>query len=495
VSNTQTGSRHAAKHGRYNYSVAENPYEKVAYPAYPRRQTHPDRLASVGALLGMHPVHPAASRVLEIGCSDGGNLIPMAFGLPGSRFVGVDLAGSAIAAAEAQAAELELDNIEFEALDLREIGARHGEFDYIIAHGLYSWVPPEIRDRLMAICGERLTPRGICFISYNALPGGYARQMMRDALLYHTRATEEPAKKLKQSRWFLETLRTGNQLKDGPKTWLESEVNLLLKREDPGLYHDELGSINDPIYFQDFAAHAERHGLQFLSEADVNESLDPHGLLHWVQGGVMEREQYRDFLRLRRFRQSLLCRSEVTLNHDVQPAGMERFLFSAPSRKVEENQVEGYRGMRVTVIHPDARQVTSALGDAYPQSLSFAELLPHASTRLALEEILHGLVISGFADNHLHDFPCENQVTDKPRVSRLARVYAEAKPFAVNLRHEAIQLDQRARNLVRLLDGSRDYAAIAHDFAALPGSPDRDEIEKNLRGILQRYAKYALMEA
>ena len=96
-----------------------------------------------------------ACRVLEIGCGDGSNLIPMACHLPESRFAGVDLSAAAIAKGRRTIDDLGLANINLVAADLRDIGPDYGSFDYIIAHGVYSWVPAPVRDGLLAVCGRR----------------------------------------------------------------------------------------------------------------------------------------------------------------------------------------------------------------------------------------------------------------------------------------------------------------------------------------------------
>ena len=137
-----------------------NLYDQVSYRTFPRRQTHPDRLAAIARFFGMKPAPVAACRVLEIGCGNGANLIPLAYYLPESRFTGIDLAAAPIAAACAMAGELGLSNIDLSVADLRDLGPEMGEFDYIFAHGLYSWIPAEVRDRLLAVCRERLAPRG-----------------------------------------------------------------------------------------------------------------------------------------------------------------------------------------------------------------------------------------------------------------------------------------------------------------------------------------------
>ena len=66
-------------------------YDEVPYGFQAFSQSHPDRLATVGRLFGMVPVPVDRCCLLELGCASGGNLIPMAYHLPQSEFVGVEI--------------------------------------------------------------------------------------------------------------------------------------------------------------------------------------------------------------------------------------------------------------------------------------------------------------------------------------------------------------------------------------------------------------------
>src|SRR5438045_9745973 len=86
-------------------------YEQVAYAGFVFPQTHPGRLAVIGALFGMNPAPPERSSVLELGCGDGGNLIPMAYELPGSHFFGLDLSPAAVPRGHEVIAHVGLNNV------------------------------------------------------------------------------------------------------------------------------------------------------------------------------------------------------------------------------------------------------------------------------------------------------------------------------------------------------------------------------------------------
>jgi methyltransferase-like protein len=475
--------------------VPENPYNQVLYATFPQSQTHPDRAAAVGVLCGMEPAPVTACRVLEIGCGNGNNLIPMAYSLSGSHFLGVDLAEEPIQTGRAAVNTLGLKNIELAGADLRDIGPEYGVFDYIIAHGVYSWVPAAIRDRLLAVCSERLSPRGIAFVSYNAYPGGHVRQMFREMMLYHTRNVTDGKERTAQARWFLEFLLGVRGVSQTWKDFLDSEIKAVLEHNDAGIFHDDLAETNQAFYFRDFAAHAGSHGLQYLGEAAPHEMFDPPGVLKWLEGSVIEREQYLDFLRMRRFRQTLLCHEGIPIRRIPSPEDMDRFLFSAPARKLEGGQIEGRRGVRISSVHEAVDRVTSALGETYPLPLSFDDLVPYAGDAAALREILFGLLTGGFADPHVYEFPCEESVTARPKASALVRFQAASSPFVTNACHNVVELDDIGRRLVQLLDGSRDHATIAQALAEVPEAPPPDEIRKNLISGLEWMAKMALLEA
>src|SRR5262245_25562560 len=140
-------------------------YDRLLYPGSPHYQTHPGRLATLALLHGMDPAPPAHCRVLEVGCGDGGNLIPLAYQYPDSCFLGIDLSTRAIENGLATVAALGLRNIELRALDLTEVTPDLGQFDYAIAHGIYSWTPPPVRSYMLSIFRGNLAPQGVAFVS------------------------------------------------------------------------------------------------------------------------------------------------------------------------------------------------------------------------------------------------------------------------------------------------------------------------------------------
>ena len=180
-----------------------NAYDRVRYPSLLYAKTRPATMGAIAALMGRKAPPPGTARVLEIGCGEGLNLLAMAIAAPGAAFVGVDLAPSAVAQARDTAARCGAGNAVFHALDLARIDGAFGDFDFIVAHGVYAWTPDPVRTALMRVIGERLTPDGLAFVSFNARPGSRIREAVRDMLMTVTDRVEDPAAKVEIARAFL----------------------------------------------------------------------------------------------------------------------------------------------------------------------------------------------------------------------------------------------------------------------------------------------------
>ena len=165
--------------------------------------------------------------------------------LPGASFVGVDAAPKAIARGQGLVAELGLENVTLEATAIEDLSPAAGAFDYVIAHGVYSWVPAAVRDRLLAVCREALADAGVAYVSYNALPGGRLREALRDMLVFHTAELTDPRERVAQARALLRFLLDGAPGEHGLGALMRGQAERMLARSDATLLHDELAEVND----------------------------------------------------------------------------------------------------------------------------------------------------------------------------------------------------------------------------------------------------------
>ena len=276
-------------------------YDEMPYPAAAYRQSHFARLEALAKLFGMSPADIRHSRVLELGCADGSNLIPMACALSESAFLGLDLSARQIKAGQEIIASLGLSNVELRQCDICQVDQSFGAFDYLIAHGIYSWVPTEAQEKILSICSENLRDNGVAYVSYNTYPGWRMRGMLRDMMLYHARKFDDPKKRIEQARaliqWLGEFVRSENNFYG---MLLKSELEQMQHWQDTYFRHDSLAEINEPVYFHEFIERAEAHRLQYLAEAEFpsmlasNHAAPVAEALNRLGRDIIEMEQYMD---------------------------------------------------------------------------------------------------------------------------------------------------------------------------------------------------------
>ncbi|MGH3028980.1 MAG: methyltransferase domain-containing protein, partial [Gaiellaceae bacterium] len=234
-------------------------------------------MATIATLLGLDPPAPERARVLELGCASATNLIAMAGGLPDADFVGVDSSQREIQEARTTIAALGRSNVTVHQMDLREVDEGFGRFDYVIAHGLYSWIQETARERLLAICGNNLDPNGVAYVSYNTYPGWSVLRSIRDMMLYRTRHMSDPLERVAEAKRFVEFLAETLPPESGAfGAFVDTYARALRERWEvvdrqaaAAVLHDELSEVNEPTYFHRFVEEATRHGLQYLAEADL----------------------------------------------------------------------------------------------------------------------------------------------------------------------------------------------------------------------------------
>lgn len=484
-------------------------YDEVPYPNISHRESQPDRLATLATLFGMDPAPIERCRVLELGCASGGNLIPIALTLPESHFVGLDYAARQIESGQALVKQLGLQNVELHHLSILDIEPEFGKFDYIIAHGVYSWVPPEVQEKILAICRHNLAPNGVAFVSYNTYPGWHMLEMAREMMLYHTREMEEPHARAQAAREMISFVAEGAPpQQQGYASFLKTYA--ALRKQQQGeeqddarsfLIHDDLSEHNSPLYFHQFAQRLEAHDLQYLAEAEFavmlpfNFPAEVAQRLGEFASSQIEMEQYMDFLYNRSFRKTLICHREVELNRNVQatPEALAPFVIASQARPASETPdiqgrtVEQFRiqeGAALTSDHPVTKAAMCHLQAIAPQGIRFDTLLAEASAQVygtagpspaqAREDaqLLATSLLRGFSyHTSLVELHCYlpafvTEASERPLASPYARLQGQERTIVTNLRHERVTLDPFTRHLLPLLDGNHTREQLLAEFMA-----------------------------
>ena len=481
---------------------AQTPYDEIPYPYAVRAGTHPARLGALARVLGRDVTPFAQCRVLEIGAGDGVNLINMALGAPHSQFVGVDISIEAVRLGHELIAETGTDNVRLEIADLRAYQNPDGPFDYIIAHGIYAWISEAAREALMRLVSRQLAPQGLALVSYNALPGCRARQAIRDLLLFELQGVDDPERRIAVARETLQFyLALWSSETPFAKTLAET-AREMLRRPLGLLYHDELAETWEPRLVSEVAAHARRHGLDYLCDAQprlIGEALFEGELWRDTlpkHGGDYTRfEQIRDFIEERAFHLSLFCRADDNIDRRFDPARLGALYIRG---KLEPLALEdGEFGFK-TFFGGEISTDDSAFAQ---HLLSLAEIFPAAeristlTSDLRQVEGLMRLCVMGALELLTTPFRLSLFAGERPLASRLARAQARRGALGVSsLMHTPVALaDEDARRFLTLLDGTRTATQIAGAMAAATGVAF-DDAPKAVEERLANFCRCGLIE-
>lgn len=464
-------------------------YDETPYISLPISYTAPGNLRAVASLYGLAAPALERARILELGCAAGGNLLPFALAYPDAQVVGIDLSPQQIEAGQRVAEAAGARNLDLRAMSLTEITPNFGKFDYIICHGVFSWVPPEVRDAIFRICRTNLAPEGVAYVSYNIYPGWKASDVIRDAMMLNSFGAQTPHEKLARAKDMLELIENGLWENNPLQSALQHTAQKLRGQSDHYLLHEYLEAINTPCYFLEFAAAAQQAGLAYLADAEPQLSFPStysskvaHGLNGLaVSAGREMREQYLDFSVGRSFRKSLLVHTERADAILDQPEGRafesmflaaDLVLLPAAGALANQRQYLTASGATLTSSDPVAHILMDLLGQSWPKSVPFEAIREAVSMNRSAdtpEEISSALlahIIALVQSNTLH-YRLERSpyqpVHSKPELIAGARdLLSEVTKSGCqvslhNLWHQGLRppADTLSQHIMSLMDGSR----------------------------------------
>lgn len=479
-------------------SAPRSLYDVMAYPKQVHVQTHPERLATIGRLYGLECAPPTRCRVLEIGCGDAGNLIPMAWSLPESSFTGLDLAATPIAEGQALVDHLGLTNIRLVQADLMTVDASWGEFDYIVAHGIFAWVPDPVRQHLLEVCRQCLAPAGIAFISYNTMPGAHMSLMMREMMLFHAGRIPDPNLRVQQALGLAQLIARATPTNSDPGLeWLRAEARRVTKNAPAQVFHDEMAPTYAPVYFSEFMQHAARHDLAFVGEVDMPEMSDhlftpeARGALAQLAEDRLRQEQYRDFLKMRRFRQTLLTHRRTPVRAQPDPSTVSTMIatlhatLTASSVDLAPGEIAVFTGapaIRIETDFPPGKAALLALVARHPTPCAMPDLTREVVERLGaagltvppievVSAALNGFMLQlfehGLVKLHTWQPSIVRTPGERPAASPIARWQCARDARLTTLSHQSVEVqDVVGKLLIKLLDGTRDRSVLVDAIQA-----------------------------
>jgi methyltransferase-like protein len=472
-------------------------YDDVPYPSYPVAASHPDRLYSVARLFGLKPIPPEHARILEIGCAGGGNIMPVASQFPNSTCVGIELSQVQVDDAFIANKLIGLKNVQIKQGSVADITPEFGKFDYIICHGVFSWVPEFVREAILKVSSQNLSENGVAYISYNTLPGWYFRGMIRQMLLRHVRDIDDPRKKIEQARALLGFLVTANETQNTPHAaYLRGEAEFLSRQPDTYLFHEHLEEFNNAFFFEDFIAEASKHGLQYLGESNLavmwNGSFpaETRQTLETITNPVKS-GHYADCIAGRTFRQTLLVHQGLSISRKLGKDHVEGVRVAGKFTLVEPPQTQSgstdpkeksYKTLgdhTMTTTQTVCHAIMESMNDVFPASLSIDELYAEIERRaaedlqrgkIAQKDILATMVqwmLAGYIEFRFDGDRLTTKLDGNPTVTSWARTQARANKYVTTLRHEIITVSEVHRQVIPFLDGTRDINGIANEIKLL----------------------------
>ena len=451
-----------------------NPYDALPYVAMPHLGAHPERLFVRAHLAGLSPAPIETARILEIACGVGGNLLPIAAQLPEAEVVGFDLSTRQVELVQGMARAAGLDNVEVFQHDLTESSRSLGRFDYVIAHGLYSWIPDAVREQLLPMVRRVLRLDGVAYVSFNTNPGWHARRTARDLMVWHTRDLEDPSTICEEGREILD-FAARHSFGDTYSASLRDMSEFLAPYPDRYVFHDHLAPSNRAFYLKDVVASARAAGLAYLGDAfgaeTLRQQLSPQALGRIdAHTDPVVREQYEDFFTGRAFRRALL----VAAGLDVGPVDPLRagalyaaanvsFEHGGPAEKGPLTFWSPDHDRRFTLTDPLAKELVVALEEAWPSPVAVEALVERSGA--AREELL-AAVVAGFERGWLTLLPWARSpvcptVSTRPLGCSLARAMVRGGSGAITSRlHIRYPMRSLVQKVLVQLDGTKTLGEV-----------------------------------
>lgn len=465
-------------------------YDSVPYESLPFDTAQPEHLAAIAVLLGMTPVPLTSARVLEIGCAAGGNLLPFAIKHPQAHCIGVDLSERQIRDGQAFIKQFDVQNVELLAMDICKAGDELGQFDYIICHGVFSWVPADVQQGILAACKRLLSENGMAYISYNVFPGWHCWEIGRHLMYRASAHIEDPKQRLAVA---MEALRVFSEhASDSPDRPLRQILKEGLKRIEgqPWYYvlHEYLEPCNTPLYFRDFVGHCASNGLRYLGDVQFSSMFRENVASGEADTFIGQHAKHRydeeelfDYLSGRTFRRSLIVHDHRQLNLAVEPSRLNTLFVSSTLHRVNEPvsgdavtfRKQNNHDYKLKIRDPMGIAILDLLSAHTPHPVDLPTLLfeywtvsGEDASKKTDQDILQGLdTIATFLLSLLkkdavaaafEPVMATNHISERPEAFALARAQAIIEQsWVCNTYAQVVPTEPIMKALLPMLDGTR----------------------------------------
>ena len=471
-------------------------YDELPYSSYPFEYNRPENLRSIAAIFNYEAAPLEKARVLELGCASGGNLIRFAMDYPKSYTLGIDISEKQIEVGQKQIKELKIKNLELKHLSITDLDDSYGKFDYIICHGVFSWVPENVREAILEIGNKLLSKNGLMFVSYNTLPGWNMISTIRDFMIYHASNFIEINDKVQQSKAAINFLNQSLEGKDSAHArFMQESAKGLLDKEDHYLRHEYLASENKAFYFYEFIDLVKEHSLDYLGDSDLHRMFVgnlPKSAAEKLAtiNDLIRTEQYIDFIKNTQFRCTILCRPGANIARNITMDVVRKLYFCCYLKaskemdlsKITDNEeilfyLDETNTANIAARTPAIKAILYSFANNIGRAMSVDDLISESlkiyNNKTEIEQemanSLGRMIFSGYFKIFADKPKSVYEISDKPSVSDLALHQAKSfsenrKNWFTNQNNQMIGLSIHQMYILPLLNGKNTIAEIKEEI-------------------------------
>lgn len=468
-------------------SSTPSSYDLIPFQGKPAPERAPDTFHVFALLFGLTPPPVDSFSLVELGCGAGSALLPLAVMYPEATFVGIDSAAGQIERGQDLVDELKLTNVELRSQEIEDMQASAEQFDYLICHGVLSWVPAEVRTTIFSLCQTLLKRNGLCYLSYNTLPGWATRGEVRERLIEHVDSSKLQYEQVQDARRLLESWEFDLRQKFSNEAMkLKEELRVCIQQSDAFILHELLAPLSKPFFLSEFLRIAEKNDLQFLAEG-LPSRMYFSLMLDDADFDRVEAEQELDHHSNVSFRGTILCKKEMTTSVLPESGSIDTLYIS--SSLVPKVDVPDIHSSSVqTFVAPDDIEFNEQVPIVKAALIYLRGLWPEPVPFQEVYEAAHGLVSSDEASAEEGQLLKEallrlffknvvffnvgsgnicRKVSKYPRVSPVAIAQARSSWWVTTLRNEYLYIDQFQRHLIQYLDGDHDVNSLGDKMMLL----------------------------
>ena len=469
----------------------QNTYDKLPYIGRSYGQTHPQHLYTIANLFQFPAVEFTKSRILDLGCGDGSNLVNIAYQLPSTTCLGIDSSSVQIKRGQEMCSFAGINNCQLEHVNILEFEPPH-EFDYIICHGVYSWVSPEIQKKILQICSDFLSPNGIAYVSYNTLPGWHQFHICREMMNYHASKMTSMEEKIEQSKAIIqfaaEHVLSPNE---SYGQFIREHTDFISSLSNEYLFHEYLEEYNEALYFHQFIDRIRSSKLQYLGDSLFHTMRPPNipsstqNILDKITHSLYDLEQYMDFLKSRLFRCSLIVKETHDIHRNIHPSTFRNFYFQYSAEFMDDesptpidHSIEHDQNTEETVDEESTQEqlisdrIKSILKDKFPYMESFDDLMnsivqnkQRNISEVKEQDVLQVLQNLFLQDElSIHSFRANftTKISEKPMATPIARFQLQHQSLTATQLQTMVTVENEwIRDLIIHLDGTRTISQLA----------------------------------